>query len=125
MNTVENCKNWTQISLARGNHCWNCAKRNGFPYRAQPDKNCDNFLVGGQINLSPLTPKGELERLLIDMVKQYCVRTVRPDDTPETYTHDFISVGEEVFEYLVNAGCAEWCENGVDIFNLKYPKGYE
>lgn len=40
---VEDCKNWHEMSMARGKHCFNCANRNGFPYRAQPDKNCSKF----------------------------------------------------------------------------------
>lgn len=40
---VENCKNWNQDSIARGKHCYNCIRRKGFPYRAQPDKRCANF----------------------------------------------------------------------------------
>lgn len=40
---VENCKNWQEMSMARGKHCFNCVNRNGFPYRAQPDKNCAKF----------------------------------------------------------------------------------
>ena len=40
---VEHCKNWMEISLPRGKHCFNCVRRDGYPYRAQPDKKCANF----------------------------------------------------------------------------------
>lgn len=40
---VEDCRNWSQINLAHGKHCWNCSNRNGYPFRGQPDSNCDHF----------------------------------------------------------------------------------
>jgi hypothetical protein len=58
----------------------------------------------------------EVEDLLIDMVKQYCVNTVKPDGTADTYSHDFMSAGEGAFEYLVTHGLAKYCDNGVDIY---------
>lgn len=60
--------------------------------------------------------------LLLDMVNQYCAKTVRESNTPQSYSHDFMSTGEDVFEFLVDHGLAEWCENGFDIKNLVYPK---
>ena len=41
--TVTDCKNWQQDSLVRGEHCYNCVQRAGFPYHGQPDRNCDSF----------------------------------------------------------------------------------
>lgn len=61
-----------------------------------------------------------LTKLLIDMVRQYCVRTVTKTGTPQTYTHEFMSIPEEVFEYLVEHKYAKWCEDGIDIYDLKY-----
>jgi hypothetical protein len=43
MRLVEQCKNWHEISIVQGHHCWNCAYRDGYPYRAQPDKQCKNY----------------------------------------------------------------------------------
>jgi hypothetical protein len=43
MRTVEKCKKWVEISMVQGHHCFNCANRNGFPYRAQPSRACANF----------------------------------------------------------------------------------
>ena len=43
MRLVEKCNNWTEVSIIKGHHCWNCAKRNGYPWRAQPDKQCENY----------------------------------------------------------------------------------
>jgi hypothetical protein len=63
----------------------------------------------------------EANENLLSMVNQYCCRTVRPDGMPMTYAHDFMSTGEAAFEYLVNCGLAKWCENGVDIYDLKFP----
>jgi len=40
---VEDCENWMRISTIRGRNCFNCAKRNGYPDRGQPDKKCKNF----------------------------------------------------------------------------------
>ena len=54
---------------------------------------------------------------LLEMVEQYCTQK-----TGDTYSHDFMSTGEGVFEYLVEVGRAEWCKNGVDICNLKFPQ---
>jgi hypothetical protein len=62
----------------------------------------------------------EADENLLSMVNQYCAKTVRPDGTPETYSHDFMSTGEAAFEYLVEKGLAKWCENGVDIYDLKF-----
>lgn len=60
--------------------------------------------------------------LLLDMVNQYCANTVRKSGMPETYSHSFMSTGEEVFAYLVDHRLAKWCENGVDICELKWSK---
>ena len=40
---VEDCKNWKQGEPAHGYHCYNCANREGYPYKAQPDENCENW----------------------------------------------------------------------------------
>jgi hypothetical protein len=40
---VENCKNWLEISIVRGEHCYNCANRNGYPMKARPSKVCENY----------------------------------------------------------------------------------
>lgn len=40
---VEHCENWLQMSVLKGKNCWNCVRRNGYPFRAQPDKKCKNF----------------------------------------------------------------------------------
>lgn len=68
-----------------------------------------------------LTTLKKTTELLLDMVNQYCAYTVRKTGTPQAYTHNFMSTGEEVFEFLVEHGLAEWDKNGVDIINLKYP----
>jgi phage host-nuclease inhibitor protein Gam len=54
----------------------------------------------------------ECQELLVEMVNQYCRNN---SDEPTTYSHDFMSTGEAVFEYLVNHGLAEWDLNGIDI----------
>ena len=54
----------------------------------------------------------ECQELLVDMVNQYCRNH---SDEPTTYSHDFMSTGEAVFDYLVNHGLADWAENGIDI----------
>jgi hypothetical protein len=41
---VEQCQNWHEISVIAGHHCFNCALRDGYPQRGQPDHNCKNFL---------------------------------------------------------------------------------
>ena len=53
-----------------------------------------------------------LQELLVEMVNQYCRNH---SDEPTTYSHDFMSTGEAVFDYLVNHGLADWAENGIDI----------
>ena len=53
----------------------------------------------------------ECQGLLVNMVNQYCRNN---SDEPTTYSHDFMSTGEAVFEYLVNHGLAEWA-GGEDI----------
>ena len=40
---VEDCENWAMWSIVHGVHCWNCANRNGYPSRGQPDIHCENF----------------------------------------------------------------------------------
>jgi len=40
---VEKCKNWLEYFMSHGKHCFNCANRNGYPYRGQPSKACSNF----------------------------------------------------------------------------------
>ena len=54
----------------------------------------------------------ECQELLVEMVNQYCRNN---SDEPTTYSHDFMSTGEAVFEYLVNHGFADWDLNGIDI----------
>jgi len=66
----------------------------------------------------------EAHENLLSMVNQYCCRTTRPSGTPETYSHDFMSTGEEAFDYLVRKGLAKWCVNGVDIFDLQFPSSH-
>jgi hypothetical protein len=63
----------------------------------------------------------EAHENLVSMVGQYCVRTVKKTGMPDTYTHMFMSTGEQAFEYLVDHGLAKWCENGIDIYDLKWP----
>lgn len=63
----------------------------------------------------------EAHENLLSMVNQYCLRTVKKTGEKDTYSHDFMSTGEEAFEYLVSHGLAKWCDNGVDIFDLKWP----
>jgi hypothetical protein len=53
----------------------------------------------------------ECQELLVEMVNQYCRNH---SDEPTTYSHDFMSTGEAVFDYLVNHGLADWAENGVE-----------
>ena len=36
--------------MGQGEHCWNCAFRNGYPFYAQPDKKCENFFLLGKPN---------------------------------------------------------------------------
>ncbi len=43
MKCVEWCKNWEQLYMSRGMHCFNCWRRNGYPFRAQPSKACKNY----------------------------------------------------------------------------------
>lgn len=38
---VEDCENWYEIYPGQ-KHCYNCAARDGYPFRGQPDKNCKN-----------------------------------------------------------------------------------
>jgi hypothetical protein len=72
---------------------------------------------------NPLVKRiAEADGHLLDMVAQYTEKTVRKVGTPETYSHDFMSAGEGAFEYLVENGLAKLCENGVDIFDLKWPE---
>ena len=40
---VDDCKNWKQVEPAKGFHCYNCANKDGNPWRAQPDENCKNW----------------------------------------------------------------------------------
>jgi len=42
---VEQCVNWKRIDSIRGNHCYNCGMRDGYPFRGQPDKRCINFIL--------------------------------------------------------------------------------
>ena len=63
----------------------------------------------------------EANENLVSMVNQYCCKRIKPTGLPDTYSHDFMATGEQAFEYLVSRDLAEWCENGVDICNLKWP----
>ena len=47
---VEHCENWIEMNIVRGRHCFNCANRNGFTFRAQPDMNCKNFKLNKDRN---------------------------------------------------------------------------
>ena len=40
---VENCANWLEISMVQGGHCYNCANRDGYPWRARPSEACTRF----------------------------------------------------------------------------------
>lgn len=93
-----------------GGHIGNCR---GNPCKCGRDKAVNQF-VALKARLA------EADENLLSMVNQYCAKTVRPDGTPETYSHDFMSTGEAAFEYLVEKGLAKWCENGVDIYDLKF-----
>jgi hypothetical protein len=44
LRTVEKCANWLELTMARGNHCFNCINREGYPWRAQPSHACKNFI---------------------------------------------------------------------------------
>mgnify|MGYP001218863419 CR=1 FL=1 len=52
------------------------------------------------------------ELALISMVQQYCYLPLDADGDPaeEVYRHDFMSAGEEAFEYLVEHGLAQWTD---------------
>ena len=54
---VEHCENWMEMSLIHGRHCWNCVMRKGYPYRAQPDKNCENFKLVKKLASNKGMPK--------------------------------------------------------------------
>lgn len=43
LNHVDCCENYHRMNMARGSHCFNCTRRNGYPALAQPNKNCKNF----------------------------------------------------------------------------------
>jgi len=43
--SVWDCKNYKRISVTIGDNCWACGMRKGYPYYAQPDKNCENFKI--------------------------------------------------------------------------------
>ena len=42
---VEDCANWLEISMVQGGHCYNCASRDGYPWRARPSKGCAKFAL--------------------------------------------------------------------------------
>jgi hypothetical protein len=42
---VEGCENWHRVYPTRGANCYNCAYREGWPQRSQPDEGCKNFKV--------------------------------------------------------------------------------
>lgn len=58
---------------------------------------------------------------LLSMVNQYCANKFDEKGVPIRYSHDFMSTGEAAFEYLTDHGLAKWAENGVDIYDLKFP----
>ena len=43
MDLVQTCKNWHQISIVQGEHCYNCSYRSGYPFYGQPERNCVNY----------------------------------------------------------------------------------
>jgi hypothetical protein len=40
---VEECEHWKEISSIKGQTCTNCAHRDGWTLRGQPDEDCVNF----------------------------------------------------------------------------------
>ena len=40
---VEDCANWLEVSIVQGGHCYNCASRDGYPWRARPSEACTRF----------------------------------------------------------------------------------
>lgn len=42
---VEDCENWLEMSMVPGGHCYNCANREGYPWRARPTDGCENFVL--------------------------------------------------------------------------------
>ena len=59
---VEECTNWMEISPIRGKHCYNCAMRDGYPFRGQPDSRCTNFNL--EIN------KDKIDKMIEAQLKQ-------------------------------------------------------
>ena len=51
----------------------------------------------------------DCEHCLLLMVQQYC------SDGNGICSHDFMTAGEESFEYLVKNGLATWCSDGINI----------
>ena len=37
------CFNYAELSFLPGPHCYNCMKRDGFPWRARAGKGCKNY----------------------------------------------------------------------------------
>lgn len=58
---VEDCENWWGFRLGKGQHCYNCTKRNGHPMRGQPDENCANFKLRGTDRSGARDKAGERE----------------------------------------------------------------
>ena len=70
------------------------------------------------------TDLAEANDNLVSMVGQYCLNTVKKTGMPWTYSHSFMSAGEDAFAYLTRVGLAKWCENGVDIIDLQRPPAH-
>lgn len=65
------------------------------------------------------------EEALISMVRQYCYRSLDTDKEPavDIYQHDFMSAGEEAFDYLVSRGLARWTDDRH--YAIKFERGEE
>jgi len=68
----------------------------------------------------------ECESALLSMVTQYLYTPLSPktlEPMENTYTHDFMSAGEEVFAYLVEHGLAEWSNDRHWAIRMKESEG--
>ena len=63
------------------------------------------------------------ESALISMVQQYCYRPLDANMNPATdvYHHDFMSAGEEAFQYLVKYGLAKWTDDDNHLIIIQLP----
>ena len=60
----------------------------------------------------------DANNLIVELVNQACIKTVKKTGTTDIWIHSFMSTYEGAFEYLVKNGLAKYCENGVDICDL-------